>query len=245
MSRFYCPQLETLILPPDESHHSRHVLRQQVGDVSTVFDGQGREWKVRITALAEEGVRFQKLSEMRSAPAAYHICLAQALTKNKSMDLIIQKATELGVGEIAPLQSDRSVPQLAGPEGDHRVEKWKQLTIEAAKQSGQNHLPRLPAIRKTREFLLQHKEPGLRLIASLQPEARSLKQTLREAMESVRQTRHVTILIGPEGDFTPAEIGEARAQGFLPVSLGPIVLRSETAAFYLLSVLAYELGDPS
>jgi 16S rRNA (uracil1498-N3)-methyltransferase len=243
MQRFYCPQPDSLTLDAEESHHCLHVLRHQIGDLCTVFDGQGREWKVKITGTSAERVTFQKLAEARTPAPRQRVCLAQAITKNKSMDLIIQKATELGVSELAPLQSDRSVPQVDDDQIEKRQEKWRQMTIEAAKQCGQNYLPHWQPLRKTKAFLPETRAYGLKLIASLQPEAQPLKRILRESAEPLKNNPSIVVMIGPEGDFTPAEIGEARAQGFLPVSLGPIILRSETAAFYLLSALAYEFGE--
>ncbi|PTY05039.1 16S rRNA methyltransferase [Verrucomicrobia bacterium LW23] len=218
-------------------------MRQQSGDMFTVFNGQGLEIKARITGTDGGIVAFKPVTQARAPRSADTVVLAQALTKGKSMDLIIQKATELGVGEIYPLQSNRSVSHVEGDRADTKSEKWRQLTIEAAKQSGQNWLPQVHGPQAVRTFV---EDPGhnksLKLIASLQPEARHIKTVLRENLPALGESRRIVVMIGPEGDFTPAEIGEARARGFLPVSLGPIILRSETAAFFVLSSIAYELA---
>lgn len=239
MSRYYCPHPETGSLDEQESHHCLNVLRQKEGDFFTIFNGQGLEQKVRISRIEKNRVYFSKIAETRTPARTGRICLAQALTKNKAMDLIIQKATELGVTEIIPLQSDRSVSQVEDEKAEARVAKWKQLTIEAAKQCGQNWLPEVQPVQKPRDFFSRFGKLDLKLIASLQPEARPIRQVLHDFPKA----SSVVIMIGPEGDFTPAEIGEARSAGFLPVSLGPIILRSETAAIFTLSVLVYELGD--
>ncbi|HSI83663.1 MAG: 16S rRNA (uracil(1498)-N(3))-methyltransferase [Candidatus Methylacidiphilales bacterium] len=243
MKRYFCAQPESALLDADESHHCLNVIRQQPGDLCTIFDGKGLEVKARIVGTEGGRVRFQTVTTARAPRAADTIVLAQALTKTKSMDLIIQKATELGVGEIYPLQSDRSISQVDGDRADTKSEKWRQLTIEAAKQSGQNWLPEVKGPQKVRSFV---EDPAhnksLKLIASLQPEARHIKTVLREQLPTLGDSRRIIVMIGPEGDFTPAEIGEARARGFLPVSLGPIILRSETAAFFVLSAVAYELA---
>jgi len=238
MERFYCPDLDAGHLDEDESRHCGKVLRHVAGDFVTAFDGKGKEWKVRLTEEKGKLWHFRRATETVSAAPKSRLILAQAVPKTKAMDLILQKAVELGVSEIAPLQSDRAVSRTEAGEAEEKVAKWQTTVIEAAKQSGQNWLPQLHPLRKPRDFFAEVKNVPLKLIASLQPEARPLKETLREA----GPVNGVVIMIGPEGDFTPAEIGEARAAGFLPVSLGDLVLRSETAALYSLGVLKYELS---
>ena len=158
------------------------------------------------------------------------------------MDLIVQKATELGVGKIVPLLSERTVVLLEKEESEKKREKWKQVVIEAAKQSGQNWLPEVVAPVSPKHFFSTFDEYELPLVASLQRDARSLKKVLATFRDlHGRRPRTALILIGPEGDFTPAETSWAKSAGCIPVSLGPIVLRAETAAIFSLSVLSYEL----
>lgn len=241
MKRYYCPDPEVGRLSPEESHHCLNVMRQKEGDYCTVFDGRGLELKVKIKGTEKKIVTFEKVSRNQTTRGEDTICLAQALTKLKSMDLIIQKATELGVTEIVPLQSDRSVAQVDSESADAKVDKWRQIAIDAAKQSGQNWLPSIMAPVKPKAFVEALPRNTIKIIGSLQTEARPLKKILQETIGATKSPRKVVLMIGPEGDFTPAEIGEARAAGFLPVSLGPIVLRSETAAIYTLSTILYEL----
>jgi 16S rRNA (uracil1498-N3)-methyltransferase len=242
LKRFYCANLDAGELDPDESHHCLHVMRLKNGDICSLFNGQGIEWKAQITGVKNDRAQFKKTAETRTPAAPDSICLAQALTKGKSMDLIIQKATELGISEIAPLQSSRSVSQLEGDQAESRIQKWRQLTIEAAKQCGQNWLPQIRPLCTPKFFVEGNLKTAIKLIGSLQPEASPLKQVLREAIPAASSPRKIIVMIGPEGDFTPAEIGEARARGFLPISLGRSVLRSETAAIYTLSAVIYELS---
>ncbi|HEY8965159.1 MAG TPA: RsmE family RNA methyltransferase [Candidatus Methylacidiphilales bacterium] len=242
MDRYYCPDLEAGHLDEAESHHCGRVMRHAAGDFVTIFDGKGEEWKVKLSEEKGKLWHFKKLTAAKSPAPACRIVLAQAVPKNRAMDLILQKATELGVAEIAPLQSDRVVSRSGDAEAAaEKVSKWRETVIEAAKQSGQNWLPEIAPLRKPRDFFAEVAKAPLKLIGSLQPEARPIKQTLRDALEGGKVPHTVVIMIGPEGDFTPAEIGEARANGFLPVSLGNLVLRSETAALYSLGVLKYEL----
>ncbi len=218
-------------------------MRQGVGDLFSVFDGHGSEAKARITEIARDQVRFQILAKASSPQAAHPVWLAQALTKPKSMDLIFQKATELGVSELIPLQSDHSVSQVDEEKADAKVDKWRKLTIEAAKQCGQNWLPVVHTPSAPKDFVTGIPRGAIKLIASLQHEARPLKTVLRDQLSGLKPGVPIVVMIGPEGDFTPAEIGQARSAGFAPVSLGKIILRAETAAFFVLSAIAYELME--
>jgi 16S rRNA (uracil1498-N3)-methyltransferase len=243
MKRYYTPSLDRGILDPEQSHHCASVMRQNVGDMLAVFDGHGTEAKARITEIARDQVRFQVLAKASTPRPAHPVWLAQALTKAKSMDLIIEKATELAVTEIAPLQSDHSVAQVDDEKAEAKVEKWQKLTIEAAKQCGQNWLPVVHSPQAPKDFITALPKGAVKLIASLQHEAKPLKGVLREQLTGLKPGTPVVIMIGPEGDFTPSEIGQARSAGFLPVSLGKIILRAETAAFFALSSIAYELME--
>jgi 16S rRNA (uracil1498-N3)-methyltransferase len=243
MKRYYAPSLDQGFLDTEQSHHCAQVMRQAVGDLFTVFDGNGVEAKARITEMAGDLVKFQVLAKAASPRATHPVWLSQALTKPKSMDLIFQKATELGVTELAPLQSDHSIAQIVEEKAEAKVEKWRKLTIEAAKQCGQNWLPVVHPPVPVRDFVTGVPRGAVKLIASLQNEAKPLKTTLREQLQGLKGGLPIVVMIGPEGDFTPAEIGQARSAGFIPVSLGKIILRAETAAFFTLSAIAYELME--
>jgi len=243
MKRYYSPSLDRGFLDAEQSHHCAHVMRQAVGDHFSVFDGHGVEAKARITEVAGNEVKFQVLAKANSPRPVHPVWLAQALTKPKSMDLILEKATELGVSELVPLQSDHSVVQLDDEKAEAKVEKWQKLTIEAAKQCGQNWLPVVQTPIAPKDFVTGIPRNALKLIASLQHEAKPLKGVLREHLPALKAGSPIIVMIGPEGDFTPAEIGQARSAGFAPVSLGKIILRAETAAFFALSAIAYELME--
>jgi 16S rRNA (uracil1498-N3)-methyltransferase len=243
MKRYYTPTLDKGVLDAEQSHHCADVMRQNVGDLFAVFDGHGTEAKARITETTKDAVKFTVLAKAASPRPTHPVWLAQALTKAKSMDLIIEKATELGVSELAPLQSDHSVAQVDEEKSDAKVAKWQKLTIEAAKQCGQNWLPVVHAPQAPKDFVASLPKGAVKLIASLQAEAKPLKTVLREQLTGLKPGTPIVIMIGPEGDFTPAEIGQARSAGFHPVSLGKIILRAETAAFFVLSSVAYELME--
>jgi 16S rRNA (uracil1498-N3)-methyltransferase len=160
------------------------------------------------------------------------------------MELIVQKAVEIGAAEIAPIISDRTIVQLDAESASQKQSKWQQIAVEAAKQCGQNWLPRVHAPKKLAAFFATASEQSfdLRVIGSLQPDAQHLKKILADYSNEHRaRPRTALMLVGPEGDFTPAELALARRHGCQPITLGPIILRVETAAIYCLSVLSYEL----
>ena len=218
-----------------ETHHATQVLRVKPGDTVNVFDGRGHEAQAQFG----EAGRLAILQQSTTPPLPCRITLAQAIPK-KNMDLIVQKATELGVAGIVPLISQRTIVQL--DEDSKKIERWREIVLEACKQSGNNWLPEIQPPQKARAFLDSPGTFDLKLIASLQPDAKPLKHILSNAA-SIQSSKHpsILILIGPEGDFTPAELSSAKSAGCLPLSLGPLVLRAETAALYALSILHHEL----
>jgi len=236
--------LKPLVLDDSEAHHCVDVLRLGVRSRVVVFNGRGSEITAEITAIEKGSVHLKELSSAKTEPLRCAITLAQAIPKGKNMDLIIQKATELGVAKIVPLLSDRTLVHLEEDELRKKREKWKQVIIEAAKQSGQDWLPEIAEPIAPKQFFAELDRYELPLVASLQNDARSLKKVLANFREHhERRPSSALMLVGPEGDFTPAETSWAKSAGCIPVSLGPIVLRTETAAIYSLSVLAYELQD--
>jgi 16S rRNA (uracil1498-N3)-methyltransferase len=232
-----------LVLRGSEAHHARNVLRMRAGEKLVLFNGAGRELTAEITDVDGDEIRLRKLHESQTVPLRCRIVLGQAIPKGKNMDLIVQKAVEIGAAGIAPIISDRTVVHLDSESASQKQTKWQQIAIEAAKQSGQNWLPQVHAPRKLAEFFSTLDQAfDLRLIGSLQPDAQHLKRILESHLtEHGERPQTVLMLVGPEGDFTPAELALARRYGCQPITLGPIILRVETAAIYCLSVLSYEL----
>ncbi len=251
MHRFYIAPSTwnpaALQLDEAEAHHALSVLRLKAGDRVVVFDGRGQEATVEIAAGgSKKSLPLRVVHAARTPPLPCRIVLAQAVPKGRNMDLIVQKATELGAAEIAPLLSERTVVRVEDERGEAEAkrEKWQTVAIEAAKQCGQNWLPMVGLPMPPKEFLAARaKEFDLLWIASLQPDAKHPRAWLAEFSAGARP-KSALVLVGPEGDFTPAEIAMAKAAGCRPITLGPIVLRTETAAIYCLSVLSYELLNP-
>ena len=247
-SRFYIPATEwnpdDLMLHGGEAHHCREVLRHREGDKVSVFNGEGREASATIARMGRYEIHLEPTGISRSARLTTRLTLAQAIPKGKNMELILQKSTELGVAKIQPLLSERTVVKLEPRDREKKAGKWQRVVVEACKQCGQNWLPLvLPPLTVSEYIAESWSADALPLIASLQPGARPLHELLPEwkEMHNNGSPTEAMIAIGPEGDFTPAEVAQALNAGCLPMTLGPIVLRSETAALYALSVIGYEL----
>ncbi|MEO8616917.1 MAG: RsmE family RNA methyltransferase [Luteolibacter sp.] len=238
MSRFYLPSdswQENPALSGDEARHLGQVLRIQVGETITVFDGNGRRALAEVLGVSRDKVPLKIGEILPSRSLLPAITLAQAIPKGKNMDLIVQKSVELGVAAIQPLVTRYTVVQP----GEGKSEKWRRNALEACKQCGQDTLPDIAEpLAFDRWISTQFSVPGLKLIASLAAGALPLRETLRQ----YPGTSHATLLVGPEGDFSVEESTAALAAGFLPVSLGSIVLRVETATIFCISALRYEFG---
>jgi 16S rRNA (uracil1498-N3)-methyltransferase len=231
-----------ITLSPEESHHLVVVNRARVGDTVVAFDGRGTEWICELAADRKQAAALKVRFQQKLKPLPYAITLGQALPKGQFMDAIVRKATEIGAARIVPLESERTQVHLDGDRSDRKIEKWQTAALEAAKQCGNPFLPEVLPVQNAAAFMESARGYDLKLIASLQPGARSLKHVLAAFQAAQgRAPKQVLWLVGPEGDFTPAELSLARSAGFEPITLGPLVLRCETAAAYALSILSYEL----
>jgi 16S rRNA (uracil1498-N3)-methyltransferase len=246
MHRFYLPpeqcQGDIVILTEREAHHAVHVLRLRTGDSATVLDGAGRVLSCVVESQARKEVRL-KVTEKTFVPERpQRITLLQAIPKAKLLDSIIQKATELGVSRIVPLLSERVVIHLEDKQAKNKTDKWQAIAIEAIKQCGQPWLPRVEAPATPEQFLKRAEQFELPLVASLESGSKHLRNYFAAFSRAHdRLPSSICIWVGPEGDFTPQEYAIIRSSGALPITLGPLVLRVETAATYCLSVLNYEL----
>jgi 16S rRNA (uracil1498-N3)-methyltransferase len=233
---------KTIRLSAEESHHLVSVNRADRGATVVAFDGKGNEWICELTESSNRAAVLSVRFSQKIKPLTYEITLGQALPKGQYMDDIVRKATELGAARIVPLQSERTQVHLDGDRQEKKLEKWQTAALEAAKQCGNAWLPEIVPVQNASAFMENSRGYDLKLIASLQPGAKSLKAVLSAWRETAgRAPRKVLWLIGPEGDFTPAEMSTSKSTGFEPITLGSLVLRCETAAIYALSVLSHEL----
>ncbi len=233
MPRFFCPApLVTglaLSLPAGAARHVQ-VLRLQPGDVITLFNGEGGEFDATVIRMGRSDVEVEvgvHRAVEREASRAVH--LLAGITANERMDWLVEKATELGVASITPLVAERSVLKLKGERAEKKLAHWQGVAVAAAEQCGRNRVPTVhPAV--TLSEWLKKAPPGERWVLSLSEGTRPLSE--------MAGTDTVTVLSGPEGGLSPAEETAALAAGFAPVTLGPRVLRAETAPLAVLAVCA-------
>lgn len=246
MARFYLPPEEWASsvweLRGDEAHHAARVLRVRQGDACVVFDGRGRAAHALVAAPPRNSsVLLTPGQECASPVSLAGITLCQAVPKGTNMDLIIQKAVELGVSAIVPLLTARTIVRLDAREAEAKRQKWERIALEACKQCGQNTLPVIRTPLSFTDWLAEGVSDGLHVIASLVPRVRPVRDVLEEGRRC--GVKEASLLVGPEGDFTEQETQGALQAGFIPVTLGPIVLRVETAAFFGVSAMRYALDS--
>lgn len=239
MPRFHCPApLATgaeIELPPGAARHVQ-VLRQQPGDALTLFNGDGGEFDATVLKMGRSDVWVQVGSHHateREAPRAVH--LLAGITANERMDWLVEKATELGVASITPLVAERSVLKLKGERADKKIAHWQAVAVAACEQCGGTRVPAIHPAMTLAEWTAAHPQADSadtqRVLLSLADGTRPLLQAVAAGQTPV------LFLSGPEGGLSPAEEALARAQGFAPVTLGPRVLRAETAPIMALSAL--------
>ena len=259
-------------LGADESHHLVVVNRCQRGDPVVAFDGRGREWQCECADPAKHGALLRVRTTHQAAPLPCAITLAQSLPKGATMDEIVRQATELGAARIVPLLTERTQVHLDADRVDKKIEKWRIAAVEAAKQCGNPWVPEISPLTKLDALLTctsaspttpsapaayasvaagdvgdHHRIASgafdLMLVASLHAGARSLRGVVEHwRAQHGRAPQRVLWLVGPEGDFTAAELTACVMAGVVPVTLGPLVLRCDTAAVAALSVLGHELS---
>ena len=236
MARFFVPanMWDSGALPESEARHASQVLRMGDGDRAIVFDGTGRAAEVELCDIRKKHAGFRVLHEWRADRPRPEIHLIVALIKNERFDWLVQKATELGAASVRPVAAERSVVKLAGKDAAKRRAKWEHIAVEAAKQCGHLVLPQIQEVSGPADAF-RAAPAGVKAIPALHPGGRTLGEFLADDAAAV------SFAIGPEGDWTEAEMRAAEDNGFVPVDLGKHVLRSETAALHVLSVAGHQL----
>jgi 16S rRNA (uracil1498-N3)-methyltransferase len=239
--RFFCAgdlsQGATRDLPEAAAHHAARVLRLTVGDTVIVFNGAGGESDARILSIGKDHVSVRVGPwHAREAEPSVRVVLLQGLSARERMDFTVQKAVELGVSEIFPVEMRRSVMRLPEERAARRIEHWQNLVVAACEQCGRNRVPEVHPVSTLPDWLGAHSSvPGEQRVI-LSPLAATRLRDLSAPQE-------LLLLAGPEGGFAPEELEMAQACGFTPVRLGPRVLRTETAALAALAAIHALWGD--
>ncbi len=220
------------MLPPEESHHAATVLRLRPGERVVVFDGRGREREVELTTVSPRAVAGRVVA-VRSGPRLpLRLTLVQGVPKGTKMDAIVRMGTELGIEHFLPVLTRRTMTRPPAA----RVERWRRIALAAAKQSGRSAVPRVDLPRLPAEIW-----PELRGFLVLLPWEGETSRSIGAALQAHPGASAVAICIGPEGGWTPEEVQQAVAYGAHPVTLGELILRTETAGLVAAAMVLYEL----
>lgn len=244
MTRFFIPtdhiRGNTVFLEGSDHHHLLNVLRKKVGDEITVLNGKGEEFLARVIEIKPSAVTAEIVAIVnRPVEPRVKINLLQGLPKADKFEWIIQKNTELGISRFQPVITERSTIRLDAEARMKKWERWSKIIKSAAEQSGRTLIPELEMV-KDWELTIGNLRPGLTLIPWEGETERSLKSVLEA--EKVLPTE-INVLIGPEGGFSVNEINEAREHGAIPITLGPRILRTETAGLVAATAILYHFGD--
>ena len=245
MHRFFVPspQLERdpVVLTGPVTHQLSRVLRMRPGEHIVLLDNSGWAYEAELEHVAPDRVTVHLLSKERpETETGVRLMLYQSLTREKQFAWVLQKGTELGVSTFVPMVTERSIVTQSSRVSDRRMVRWQRIVTEAAEQSGRTRVPEV-AVPTCFARACVPPEPGtLGLVASVGGEAMPLRQALRQADPELDEIR---LFVGPEGGFAPEEIERARQVGMQLVSLGPRILRTETAGIAALSAILYALGE--
>jgi 16S rRNA (uracil1498-N3)-methyltransferase len=228
------------IISDSAYHHLRNVLRMNAGDELVIFDGAGREAIGVVEGFQGQTALIRILAELdQSTESTLDLTLAPCLAKGKKVDLVIEKAIELGVTRIGVITSERSVARITPESAITRLERWRRIAKSAAEQSGRTVMPVIERIQTVQEFTAAKPKDALGLVftrgAAPDPPA-----TLRQRYPNVTK---VVAIVGPEGGLTPEEIDICRKHDFIDVGLGPRTLRAETAAIVAVAICQHLWGD--
>jgi 16S rRNA (uracil1498-N3)-methyltransferase len=223
-----------LILEALETHRLSTVLRLEKDHSIILFNGDGHEYLGIISVINRRAIHVkitEKIEKNLESPLFIH--LGQVISKGEKMDFVIQKATELGVNEITPLLSERCVVQVKAERLEKKQEHWKKIAIHAAEQCGRTSIPTIHPPIPLMEWVFNSKEAS-RFVLHLNAE---------HSLKKAQNLGTVAVLIGPEGGLTDQEVDFATTKKFMPIQLGPRVLRTETATLAMLTMLQYQAGD--
>ena len=221
------------IYDKDNLHYLKNVLRVKPGDGFMVFDEKGNEYLSEVKELTPESINLSvKETLKRIKDKNLHITVACAIPKKSNMDDIVDKLTQLGVDELIPLETKRVIVKLNNKKRALKLTRWKKIALNASLQSQRNDTPVISLVKDIKKVLADSNGYDLKIIPTLEGSRKSLKEVI-----SKFKPRNILVLIGPEGDFSDEEVALAKKSGCIPVTLGDLVLRVETAAVAVASFL--------
>jgi len=245
MRRFVIDQIppdhDRVVIHGPEAKHIAKVLRMRPQDHIIVADTKGNRYQAVILSACPSSVELNLLRQLPQPQSPrLHLTLCQALLKSKAMDLVVQKATELGAARIVPFTSERTVVRLRGERLNNKLRHWQEITRSATAQSDRPKPPEISPLASFDQVLVMERDHGgLRLILWEQELCNDFKDIIR-AHEGIKE---ITAVVGPEGGFSQSEVELATEAGFVPATLGGRILRAETAAIVVCTLCLYEWGD--
>lgn len=243
MHRFFVAsdniQGQVAIIDKEEARHAQRVLRLKAGEKVILFDGSGYEYQAVLREEGKDGLTAQIIERSGREEMPVKLCLVQGIAKGDKMDNIIQKASEIGVAEIYPLDSERTVVRLQGDNAEKKVNRWQHIAREACKQCRRNLIPQVKPVLKMEEVYQEIGEAPA-LIFYEKEKNQGLRQVLSNIKGEVLAKGRLFVLIGPEGGFSEIEVNRALKQGVRTASLGPRILRTETAGLVASAIIMYE-----
>jgi len=243
MHRFYHSKAitinESIVMDDFSAHHALKVMRLKSDDKLILFNGDGSDYEGQVININKRKVEVLINSKKNiNNESDLKVTLLQAITSNEKMDWIIQKTTELGINEIQPILCDRSIVKIKNDKIEKRLLHWHQVSIAACEQCGRAKIPKINKPENITKYLEKISTTNNSLKIILSPTA---TKSLDEI--NCNSDKNIKVLIGPEGDFTKQELELAIKKDFLPVKIGPRILRTETAPISILSILQYKYGD--
>ena len=228
----------TALIEGGDVNYLKNVLRLKVGDEVFIMDSKSKEYSAKITAIDKDTIKVDLIAEKHpKSESKVKLTLAQGIPKNPKMDFVVQKATELGVLRIIPMKTERSIVKIAGEKEETKVNRWQKIAKEAAEQSGRLIIPFVEQIRDLKEVIRISSDFDKCIILWEMEKENTIKKFLLEN----KGIKNLLILIGPEGGFSHDEVKLAKSQGFITVTIGSRILRTETASIAVLSMIDYEL----
>ena len=222
-------------LDDNAANHVGRVLRMQAGQALLLFNGDGQDYRATITEAGKKHVQVDVTEAAENeTESPLRVILAQTLSKGDRMDYAVQKAVEMGVSEIVPLTTERCDVKLKGDREDKRLRHWQQVAISAAEQCGRARVPLIRPVMTVQQWLEHAQACDLRLV---------LHHRTEQSLNTLEKPSSIALMIGPEGGLTAEEIALAEDNGFLPVALGPRVLRTETAPVAAIGLCQWLWGD--
>ncbi|MEJ6951132.1 16S rRNA (uracil(1498)-N(3))-methyltransferase [Natronospora cellulosivora (SeqCode)] len=223
-------------------NHISYSLRMDIGDQIIASDGKGFDYQLEIIYIGEKEIEAEIINKSQNFNEPdIKVTIAQAIPKKNNMDLIVQKCTEIGVNKIIPLNTKRTIVKLKGNKIEKRINRWQKISEEAAKQSKRAIIPKIGSVCELEDIIEQVDDYDLVLV----PWEDEKKQGSKEILYKLdkEEIKRVMIIIGPEGGFVEDEINLLKSKGAIPITLGPRILRTETAGIVALTMILYQAGE--